>query len=99
MVWSQQTRKGQAMPLWIILFKMRLWVHQEMEKARKPGADPFDYTSLTYCALKAGAGEKLDEVVKLLQTTAKEEPPHMPFDVARPHRAIFLINRTLDKLA
>ena len=76
-----------------ILQKMLEWIVQEQEKATKPGGEPFIYTSLTYCASQAGAGEQLGEVVKLLQTTAKAEGGTT--DAVRPFRAIFLINRTL----
>jgi hypothetical protein len=76
-----------------ILLKMLEWIAEEQEKAAKPGGEAFVYTSLTYCASQVGAGEKLGEVVRLLQSTAKIEGGTT--DAMRPHRAIFLINRTL----
>ena len=81
----------------VILLKMFLWIVEEQKKAAKPGGEPFIYTSLTYCASQAGAGEQLGAVVKLLQATAKAEGGTT--DAVRPHRAIFLINRTLATLA
>ena len=82
-----------------ILLKMLEWIAEEQKKAAQVGGEPFIYLSLRYCASQVGAGERTDEVVRLLQKTVSEEPPHMQFDAVRPFRAIFLVNRTLDKLA
>lgn len=84
---------------WDILLKMLLWIHKEQKKSEAVGGEPFIYLSLLYCASQVGANERTDKVVRLLQKTVSEEPPHMQFDAVRPYRAIFLINRTLDKLA
>jgi hypothetical protein len=96
-VWSQQTQeRREIMNPREILLKMLEWIAEEQKKARKPGGESFEFTSLTYCASKVGAGGQLDEVVKLLRTTAKAEGGTA--DAVRPHRAIFLINRTLVSL-
>lgn len=82
-----------------VLLKMREWIEAELAKSELPGAEAFVFTSLSFCTTKVEAGDAKREVLSLLHTTVKNEPPYGPFDAMRPHRALFLINRTLATLA
>lgn len=77
-----------------ILQKMRTWITEQLRKAEQPGGEAFTYTSLTYCAEQVGAGAARQEVIAMLQATAKRERLGK-YDVVRPHGAYFLIDRTL----
>ncbi len=76
-----------------LLRKMLQWISQEQEKSTRVGGEPFIYMSLRYCATQAAHIVHTDELVRLVQITAKAEGGTT--DVVRPHRAIFLINRTI----
>ncbi|MDO8548297.1 MAG: hypothetical protein Q7R71_01340 [bacterium] len=78
-----------------VLIKMREWIETEIEKAKKPLADPFVLTSLAYCAEKAVGSAEVQETLLLLRSVATTERQHGTYDVATPYGALFLINRAL----
>lgn len=82
-----------------VLLKMRVWIETELDKATLPHNEPFVFTSLSYCASKIGAGSVKQEVLDLLHATVRHECSGKTCDAMRPHRALFLINRTLANLA
>lgn len=81
-----------------ILRKMREWIAEQLRKAEQPGGEAFTYTSLVYCAGQVGAGAAQQEVIAILQATAKREWMDTR-DVVGPHSAYFLIDRTLATIA
>lgn len=78
-----------------VLLKMRGWIEAEIEKAKKPFADPFVLTSLAYCAEKVAGAAEVQETLLLLRSVAAAERQHGIYDVATPYGAMFLINRAL----
>lgn len=73
-----------------ILEKMRAWVLAEIEKAKRPGMDPFTLTSLTFCAIKAAGDDAYDLVREKFWAAARDEGLGR-YDVVTPDEALRLI--------
>lgn len=90
-----------------VLAMMRTWIEAEIKKAEKPFADPFQLTSLSYCAVRVCHSKddwhkhdivlppEAEETLRMLRETAAIEGQVGTYDVVAPYSAIFLINRTL----
>ncbi len=78
-----------------VLQKMLEWVKAEIAKAKLPYQEPFQLTSLSFCAHKVANFSDAEKARAILHATAKIERQVRTYDVVEPHVAIFLINRAL----
>lgn len=78
-----------------VLEKMLAWVKAEIEKAELPYQEPFQLTSLSFCAHKVADFADAEKALELLHATAKIERQVRVYDAVEPYVAIFLINRTI----
>ncbi len=68
------------------LEKIRQFVLNEIERAKRPYADPFVLTSLAYCASKC-VDNSADSALQRLQNVAHQYALDT-FDVVTPHEAL-----------